>query len=56
VWISGEIFRIPWTKQNGKAQLEVVVPPNTTATLEFPDARPPQELAPGTHRFADIPL
>lgn len=32
---------------------EVIVPPNTTATLEYPgNAKPPMELAPGTHEFS----
>ena len=40
-----------WTKQNGKVTLHVVVPPNTTATIEFPAGRTPQTVAAGTHRF-----
>jgi alpha-L-rhamnosidase len=40
-----------WTRKNGKVTLEIVVPPNTTATLEFPTARPPETLSPGPHRY-----
>jgi alpha-L-rhamnosidase len=41
-----------WKKQNGRAVLEVVVPPNTTATLVYPvKTRAPQKLEPGEHRF-----
>ena len=40
-----------WTRANGKIELTVVVPPNTTATVEFPDSRPPAPAIPGTHRF-----
>lgn len=40
-----------WTKQGGKVAMEVVVPPNTTATIEFPDGRPARTVEAGTHRF-----
>lgn len=40
-----------WVKQNGKLTMDVVVPPNTTATIEFPDNRPPQTVAAGTYHF-----
>jgi alpha-L-rhamnosidase len=48
-----------WVKQNGKVAMDVVVPPNTTATIEFPDRRPPQTVPAGTYHFdldaADAP-
>ena len=40
-----------WTKKNAKATMEVIVPPNTTATIQFPDARPPVVKSGGTYRF-----
>lgn len=40
-----------WQKRDGKILLEVVVPPNATATIEFPDDRKPQVVSSGTHRF-----
>lgn len=40
-----------WKRQDGKLTLDVVVPPNTTATIEFPDNRPPQTVNAGTHQF-----
>ncbi|MGA2052365.1 MAG: alpha-L-rhamnosidase C-terminal domain-containing protein, partial [Opitutales bacterium] len=40
-----------WVKQEGKVVMDVVVPPNTTATIEFPDNRPPQTVAAGEYRF-----
>jgi len=40
-----------WTKQNGKVVMDIVVPPNTTATVEFPDNRPPQTVAAGEYSF-----
>ncbi len=40
-----------WVKQGGKVVIEVVVPPNTTATIEFPDNRSPETVAAGIHRF-----
>ena len=40
-----------WTKENGKVVMEIVVPPNTTATVDFPDERPSAVLQPGAHRF-----
>ncbi len=44
-----------WQKHDSVVSLEIVVPPNTTATVEFPDRRPSQTLSAGTHRF-DCPL
>ncbi len=40
-----------WTKKNGVVQMEVTVPPGTTATVEFPDQRPAQLAGPGTHHY-----
>jgi alpha-L-rhamnosidase len=40
-----------WQKHGNSVSLEIVVPPNTTATVDFPDRRPSQTLASGTHRF-----
>ena len=40
-----------WIKKDGKVIMDFVVPPNTSATVEFPDARPPAILSAGTYRF-----
>ncbi len=40
-----------WVKHAGKVTMEIIVPPNTTATVEFPDRRPPETVAAGTHHF-----
>lgn len=40
-----------WTTSGGQTVVEVVVPPNTTATLVLPDGRPRETIAPGAHRF-----
>ncbi|HEX6622641.1 MAG TPA: family 78 glycoside hydrolase catalytic domain, partial [Pyrinomonadaceae bacterium] len=40
-----------WVKRNGKVALDVVVPPNTTATIEFPDRRKAETVAAGTYHF-----
>ncbi|MEO6992210.1 MAG: family 78 glycoside hydrolase catalytic domain [Lacunisphaera sp.] len=40
-----------WTKKNDQATMEVVVPPNTTATIQFPSARPPVVVSAGTYHF-----
>jgi alpha-L-rhamnosidase len=40
-----------WVKRNGKIILDVVVPPNTSATIEFPDGRKPQTILAGTYHF-----
>jgi len=31
--------------------MEIIVPPNTTATIEFPDGRKPETVIPGTYRY-----
>ena len=40
-----------WVKRNGKVVMDIVVPPNTTATIEFPDNRKPETVAAGIHHF-----
>jgi alpha-L-rhamnosidase len=40
-----------WKKQGGKVAMEVIVPPNTTATIEFPDGRPARTVETGVHHF-----
>jgi len=40
-----------WTKRGQKVQMTVIVPPNTTATVEFPGSRKAETVAAGTHRF-----
>jgi alpha-L-rhamnosidase len=41
-----------WVKQNGIIVMNVVVPPNTTATIEFPDHRKPETVTAGKYRFS----
>ncbi|EMI16937.1 alfa-L-rhamnosidase [Rhodopirellula maiorica SM1] len=40
-----------WELRDGKLEMEVVVPPNTAATVDFPNGRKSQTLAAGTHQF-----
>lgn len=40
-----------WVRKGGKTVLTIDVPPNTTATVEFPDGRAPREVGPGHHEF-----
>ncbi len=40
-----------WTKNGNILEMEVVVPPNTMATIEFPDGRKPETVSAGNHRF-----
>lgn len=40
-----------WKKRDGKIVIDVIVPPNTTATIEFPDGRKSQTIAAGTYHF-----
>ncbi len=40
-----------WVKKEGKVTMVIVVPPNTTATIEFPDNRKPETVKAGTYRF-----
>ncbi|MEI6493476.1 MAG: alpha-L-rhamnosidase C-terminal domain-containing protein, partial [Verrucomicrobiota bacterium] len=45
---------VSWAKKSGKLTLDVRVPPNTTATLEYPAGSKPQTLTAGAHHF-DFP-
>jgi len=38
-----------WKKVEGKIVMDIVVPPNTTATIEFPDGRKPETVSAGSH-------
>ena len=40
-----------WRIENGQLIMEVVVPPNTTATIEFPGDRVPETVEAGTYRY-----
>lgn len=40
-----------WTRKDGGVELSVVVPPNASATIEFPDGRKPQTVTAGSYRF-----
>ncbi|WP_404307543.1 glycoside hydrolase family 78 protein [Neorhodopirellula lusitana] len=40
-----------WNLRDGKLNMEVVVPPNTTATVEFPNGDASQTLDAGTYTF-----
>ena len=40
-----------WKKENGKLVMAVVVPANTTATIEFPNNREPETVVAGTYRY-----
>jgi alpha-L-rhamnosidase len=40
-----------WAKRDGKVIMDVVVPPNTTATIEFPGARKPETVLAGSYHF-----
>ncbi len=40
-----------WRIENGQLIMEVVVPPNTTATIEFPGDRVPKTVEAGTYRY-----
>lgn len=41
-----------WTREGGTVALTVVVPPNTTATIEFPNGRTSEKVTAGTHQFS----
>lgn len=41
-----------WKKKNGKIEMNIVVPPNTTATIEFPNGQKSQEVAAGTYYYS----
>lgn len=40
-----------WSRKDGRIVLDVTVPPNTTATVEFPDGRKSETVAAGVHHF-----
>lgn len=40
-----------WHKHDGKLVMDVEVPPNTTATIEFPDHRPSETVPSGRYRY-----
>jgi alpha-L-rhamnosidase len=40
-----------WTRNGTQVTLEVTVPPNTTATIHFPDGRAPATVGAGAHRY-----
>ena len=40
-----------WTLKNKQVVMDIVVPPNTTATVEFPDGRKAETVEAGTYRY-----
>jgi alpha-L-rhamnosidase len=40
-----------WKRVGDQLEMTVTVPPNTTATIDFPDARPTETLPAGDYRF-----
>jgi alpha-L-rhamnosidase len=40
-----------WAKRNGRIIMDVVVPPNTTATIEFPRDRKSETVSAGSYHF-----
>lgn len=40
-----------WKLNDGQLEMEVVVPPNTTATVEFPNGQESQTVLAGKHKF-----
>ncbi|MEQ8837508.1 MAG: alpha-L-rhamnosidase C-terminal domain-containing protein, partial [Lacipirellulaceae bacterium] len=40
-----------WKKIDGQIEMNITVPPNTTATIQFPDGRPQETVTAGMHRF-----
>ena len=40
-----------WSKEAGKVVMDIIVPPNTTATIEFPNGRKNETVSAGNHRF-----
>lgn len=40
-----------WKKTGRKLKMEVVVPPNTTATIEFPNGRKSEQVGAGVHHY-----
>ncbi|MGO3885953.1 MAG: family 78 glycoside hydrolase catalytic domain, partial [Mycetocola sp.] len=47
----GEIS-VSWRIIEGEFSLDVVVPPNTSATIQLPDGSEPQRVGSGSHRFS----
>jgi Glycogen debranching enzyme len=43
-----------WTKRDGRVTMDIVVPPNTTATIQFLDGRAPVTVGAGEHRFEQV--
>jgi len=43
--------RSSWTLQGETIEMSVEVPPNSTATIEFPNGKPNQTVGAGEHRF-----
>lgn len=43
-------------KPDGTMVMDAVVPPNTTATVEFPDGRKPETVEAGRHHFVSGPV
>jgi alpha-L-rhamnosidase len=44
-----------WEKKGDKVEMEIQVPPNTTATIEFPDGRKSQTIDAGIWHFESAP-
>jgi alpha-L-rhamnosidase len=42
-----------WAKKDGKVEMDLVVPPNTTATVQFPDGHT-QTIKAGTYHFSSL--
>ncbi|MFV0338747.1 MAG: family 78 glycoside hydrolase catalytic domain, partial [Chthoniobacterales bacterium] len=40
-----------WSKKNEQVVMDITVPPNTTATIEFPDGQESRLVVSGTHQF-----
>jgi alpha-L-rhamnosidase len=40
-----------WKKSGGRLVMDVVIPPNTTATIIFPQGKVPEVVQPGTYHF-----
>jgi alpha-L-rhamnosidase len=40
-----------WKREGGKIVMDAVVPPNTTATIEFPNGRKSETVSAGNHHF-----
>jgi len=40
-----------WTRKGNQAVMDITVPPNTTATIEFPDGRKAETVEAGTYQY-----